>query len=124
MLLERTQRKYVIYLSIILYLILNRKIFGDLGSLSFYSISLLFMLIEGFYKPASRYIMPLILVSIIGIIVGMVKYSTYPVMKDLFYFLSPLFTLYAGVTIAKRVDMAVLIRALVIIGIEIGRAHV
>lgn len=103
--------------ALLLFLITNRSMFGDVGFLAFYAICTWFIIKDGLYLPVFKYLSLMIIPIIIGVLIGFTQHGAYDVFKDVYYFLSPVFTTYVGCIIAKRAKIDVLKRAFLMVGI-------
>ena len=106
-----------IKLAIILFLITNRNLFGDIGFLTFYIICVWYILRDGLYWPVFKYVAIIMFPILVGFVMGLPKHEMYDTFKDIYYFLSPVFTCYVGCIIAKRTSINVLKQAFLIVGI-------
>lgn len=91
--------------------------FGDIGFLAFYAICMWFIIKDELYLPVVKYLSLLIIPIIVCFLIGFTQHGTYDVFKDVYYFLSPVFTIYVGCIIARRARIDVLKKAFLIVGI-------
>lgn len=91
--------------------------FGDIGFLAFYAICMWFIIKDGLYLPVFKYLSLLIIPIVVCFLIGFTQYEPYDAFKDVYYFLSPVFTTYVGCVIARRVRIDVLKKAFLIVGI-------
>ena len=110
-----------IKLAVVILLITNRGVLGDIGFIAFYLICVLFILRDGLYFPVLKYIGLLIIPVVISIFTGLLRrHEYYDIFKDVYYFLSPIFTTYVGCIIAHRTKLNVLKQAFLIVGIFVA----
>lgn len=121
MLTDNTQS---IKFAFLLFLITNREMFGDIGLLAFYAICLWFIIKDGLYLPVFKYLALLIIPIVISFLIGFTKHGTYDTFKDVYYFLSPVFTTYVGCLIARRASIDVLKRSFLIVGIATALVYI
>lgn len=116
MILSKDNAQSIKY-ALLLYLITNRGMFGDIGLLAFYGLCLWFILTDGLYTPLLKLMLWIIVPMLICFGVGFINHPTYDVFKDVYYFLSPVFTIYVGCIIAQRISIDVLKKSFLIVGI-------
>lgn len=110
--------------AILLFLITNRGLLGDFGLLAFYIICMWFIIKDGLYMPVFNYLLWLLIPIGIGFALGFFNHGAYDVFKDIYYFLSPVFTVYVGCIIAQRTNINVLKRSFLIVGITIAFIYI
>lgn len=109
-------KKKIIWLAIVLWLIFNRGLAGNIGYLIFDFICTLYIIRYGINGIITKYTLPLLLIPIFPLVMGIcgnnIGASNFDIFKDLYYFLNPVFAIIVGQYIAMKYNSTTILKAL------------
>lgn len=113
--------KKIFWLAIVLWLIFNRGLTGNIGYLIFDFICTLYIIRYGINGIITKYTLPLLLLPVFPLVMGIcgnnIGASNFDIFKDLYYFLNPIFAIVIGQYIAMKNSTSVILRAVKLSGI-------
>ncbi len=113
--------KKIFWLAIMLWLIFNRGLAGNIGYLIFDFICIVCIIRYGINGIITKYTLPLLLLPIFPLVMGIcgnnADATNFEIFKDLYYFLNPVFAIIIGQYIAMKNSTSVILRAIKMSGI-------